>query len=68
MLPETAVLKYYGREESASPAVGSKRINDQEEAEIISRALDLSTGEPAKAVVIDPKREEVAHGSGVGGD
>ena len=41
MLPETAVLNYFGRDESASPAVGSKKINDQEEGEIISRALDL---------------------------
>jgi 2-oxoglutarate dehydrogenase E1 component len=66
MLPETTVLNYYGREESASPAVGSKRINDQEEAEIISRALDLPAKEPVKPA--EPKLEKVAQGSGVGGD
>jgi hypothetical protein len=41
MLPETAVLKYFGRDEAASPAVGSKKSATQEEAEIISRALEL---------------------------
>ncbi len=69
MLPETAVLNYYGREESASPAVGSKRINDQEEAEIISRALELPAQVSAKpAVPAETKLEKVAQGSGVGGD
>jgi 2-oxoglutarate dehydrogenase E1 component len=83
MLPETAVLNYFGREESASPAVGSKKINDQEEAEIISRALDLPAQEPPKptppaapfasdtagvASASDAKLEKVAQGSGVGGD
>jgi len=79
MLPETAVLNYFGREESASPAVGSKKINDQEEAEIISRALDLPAPEPAKPTPVETKAtddpkiaektlEKIAHGSGVGGD
>jgi 2-oxoglutarate dehydrogenase E1 component len=68
MLPETAVLNYFGREESASPAVGSKRINDREEADIISRALDLPTQEPPKPASPEPKLEKIAHGSGVGGD
>jgi 2-oxoglutarate dehydrogenase E1 component len=68
MLPETAVLNYFGREESASPAVGSKRINDQEEADIISRALDLPAQELPKPAAAENKLEKVAHGSGVGGD
>jgi len=70
MLPETAVLNYFGREESASPAVGSKRINDQEEADIISRALDLPapTTKESRPAETEPQLEKVAHGSGVGGD
>ena len=55
MLPETAVLNYFGREESASPAVGSKQINDQEETEIISRALDFPAKEPRQASRSPPK-------------
>jgi 2-oxoglutarate dehydrogenase E1 component len=51
MLPETAVLNYFGRDESASPAVGSKKINDQEEADIITRALDIR---PAPATPAAP--------------
>jgi 2-oxoglutarate dehydrogenase E1 component len=71
MLPETAVLKYFGRDEAASPAVGSKRINDQEENDIISRALELPavTTPPApKPVEAEPKMVKIAQGSGVGGD
>ncbi|MGD0768971.1 MAG: 2-oxoglutarate dehydrogenase E1 component [Tepidisphaeraceae bacterium] len=70
MLPETAVLNYFGREDSASPAVGSKRINDQEEADIISRALDLPAlpAIESKPAETEPQLEKVAHGSGVGGD
>jgi len=70
MLPKNIVLNYYGREESASPAVGSKRINDQEEAEIVSRAffLDLLVQETAKPAKPEPALQEVANGSGVGGD
>jgi 2-oxoglutarate dehydrogenase E1 component len=69
MLPETAVLSYYGRDEAASPAVGSKRVSDQEEAEVVSRALELPAPRPAPAAPADESRlEKVAHGSGVGGD
>ncbi|MDP9174144.1 MAG: 2-oxoglutarate dehydrogenase E1 component [Planctomycetota bacterium] len=41
MLSETAVLTYYGRDEAASPAVGSKKVSDAEEAELIALALEL---------------------------
>ncbi len=70
MLPETAVLSYFGRDEAASPAVGSKRVSDQEEAEIISRALELpaAAAGPPPAPPDESKLEKVAHGSGVGGD
>jgi 2-oxoglutarate dehydrogenase E1 component len=80
MLPETAVLNYFGRDESASPAVGSKKINDQEEGDIITRALDIrvaaSPAAPAAQVPVvaakpaeaTPQLVKVANGSGVGGD
>ena len=41
MLPETAVMKYYGREEAASPATGSAQLHKIEEEEILTHALDL---------------------------
>jgi hypothetical protein len=51
MLPETTVLTYIGREEAASPAVGSKKVSDREESEIVMRALELPEPKPAEAVV-----------------
>ena len=48
MLPDPAVLSYVGRDESASPATGSKKSHDSEEEEIIAHALDL--GGKAKVV------------------
>jgi 2-oxoglutarate dehydrogenase E1 component len=74
MLPETAVLTYCGRDEAASPAVGSKKISDTEDAQIVSRALDLSrprTAPPAAqpaAVGSTPELAKVAQGPGVGAD
>ena len=72
MLPETVVLCYYGRDEAASPAVGSKRVSDQEEADIISRALELPAVPPtppaSAAPAAEAKLEKVAQGSGLGGD
>jgi 2-oxoglutarate dehydrogenase E1 component len=41
MLPETAVLSYDGRDEAASPAVGSKKVSDREEAEVVATALEV---------------------------
>jgi 2-oxoglutarate dehydrogenase E1 component len=71
ILPETAVLTYFGREESASPAVGSKKTNDQEEADIILRALDLPAPPPTEPKPVegsDSRLVKVAQGSGLGGD
>jgi len=75
MLPETAVLKYYGRDEAASPAVGSKKVSDAEEAELIARALELPAREGKKLVSpatpgdsADSKMAKIAPGSGLGGD
>jgi 2-oxoglutarate dehydrogenase E1 component len=41
MLPETSVLKYVGRAESASPATGSHKLHEEEERELIARALEF---------------------------
>ena len=41
MLPDPAVLNYFGRDASASPATGSPKMHQIEEAEIISHALDI---------------------------
>jgi len=73
MLPETAVLIYCGRDEAASPAVGSKKVSDAEEAEIISRALELApahpaVAEPAAAEITNHELEKIAPGPGLGGD
>ena len=81
MLSETAVLMYAGRDEAASPAVGSKKVNDAEEAEILSRALELPPAEPPKPAAPAPSGElgrtasapkpelaKIAPGPGLGGD
>ncbi|HXE55452.1 MAG TPA: 2-oxoglutarate dehydrogenase E1 component [Tepidisphaeraceae bacterium] len=49
MLPDPAVLAYFGRDEAASPATGSYKAHEQEEQEIITQALELSTKKPAIA-------------------
>jgi 2-oxoglutarate dehydrogenase E1 component len=54
MLPETSVLSYVGRDEAASPAVGSKKVSDAEEAEILSRALELPVAETPKPLPAPP--------------
>jgi 2-oxoglutarate dehydrogenase E1 component len=41
MLPEAATLSYTGRDEAASPATGSYKMHEIEEAELIAHALDL---------------------------
>ena len=41
MLPDPAVLTYYGRDEAASPATGSMNAHNEEEREFIAQALDL---------------------------
>jgi 2-oxoglutarate dehydrogenase E1 component len=41
MLPDPAVLNYFGREASASPATGSPKMHRIEEEEIIAHALDI---------------------------
>jgi 2-oxoglutarate dehydrogenase E1 component len=78
ILPETSVLMYFGRDEAASPAVGSKKVSDSEEGEIISRALEIPgmeiTDKPEKQAVSQapatPAQElaKIAPGSGLGGD
>jgi 2-oxoglutarate dehydrogenase E1 component len=40
MLPETAVLSYVGRPEAASPATGSHKLHEEEERDLIARALE----------------------------
>jgi 2-oxoglutarate dehydrogenase E1 component len=42
MLPDPAVLSYFGRDEAASPATGSYKAHEHEEAELISAALELN--------------------------
>ena len=41
LLPETAVLRYIGRDEAASPATGAFRMHQAEEEEVIAAALEL---------------------------
>ncbi len=45
MLPDPAVLNYFGRDASASPATGSPKMHIIEENEIISHALDIRVKE-----------------------
>src|SRR5262249_40270832 len=56
-LPDGRVLTYYGRDEAASPAVGSKRLHELEEAELVGHALDLrEQGNGEKKVVEESQR------------
>jgi 2-oxoglutarate dehydrogenase E1 component len=72
MLPDPSVLSYCGRNEAASPAPGSKHLSDAEDAQIISRALDvarLRTAPPApQSAGAAPELAKVAQGPGVGAD
>jgi 2-oxoglutarate dehydrogenase E1 component len=51
LMPEAATLEYCGRDEAASPATGSYKMHEIEEAELISHALDL---QPAAAAAAAP--------------
>ena len=42
LLPDPAVLTYYGRDEAASPATGSYKMHQVEEQEIIAHALEIA--------------------------
>jgi 2-oxoglutarate dehydrogenase E1 component len=39
VLPEGAALRYVGRRESASPATGSYRLHEEEQAEFVREAF-----------------------------
>jgi len=60
LLRDTAVLSYYGREESASPATGSSKIHVIEEAEIIAHALDIPPKKDEAAVAVVKAEEKAA--------
>jgi len=47
MLPDPAVLNYYGRDEAASPATGNYKMHQVEEQEILAHALELAGKEKA---------------------
>ena len=49
ILPETAVMKYYGRREAASPATGLAKLHKIEEDEILAEALDLAATKARRA-------------------
>jgi 2-oxoglutarate dehydrogenase E1 component len=48
MLPDPAVLRYFGRDEAASPATGSFKAHEHEELELIGQALEIG---PTKSVL-----------------
>jgi 2-oxoglutarate dehydrogenase E1 component len=63
MIPETAVLRYFGREEASSPATGSYKLHEIEAEELLTAALDLpaakapqtaGNGAPAAAAAAAP--------------
>jgi hypothetical protein len=72
MLPDPSVLSYCGRNDAASPAPGSKHLSDTEDAQIISRAMDVVRPRPAppapQPAGATPELAKVAQGPGVGGD
>ena len=56
MLPDPAVLTYFGRDAAASPATGSFKMHEVEEREIITHALELTVKETAPAASGDGAR------------
>ncbi|HEX5242170.1 MAG TPA: 2-oxoglutarate dehydrogenase E1 component [Tepidisphaeraceae bacterium] len=60
LLPETAVLTYYGRDESASPATGLHKLHEEEEEEMIGQALEIPAASPAAAVAAEAQPATVA--------
>src|SRR5688572_1244685 len=50
ILPDGRVTRYYGREESASPATGSYKIHQIEEQELVAHALELPTETSKKTI------------------
>jgi 2-oxoglutarate dehydrogenase E1 component len=54
LMPEAATLEYCGRDEAASPATGSYKMHEIEEAELISHALDLQPAAAAPAAAPQP--------------
>jgi 2-oxoglutarate dehydrogenase E1 component len=49
LLPDPAVLTYFGRDEAASPATGSYKMHQVEEQELIGHALEIATKEKQPA-------------------
>ena len=45
LLPDPAVLTYYGRDEGASPATGNYKMHQIEEKEVLAHALDVPSKE-----------------------
>jgi 2-oxoglutarate dehydrogenase E1 component len=54
ILPETATLTYFGRDEGSSPATGSHKMHEQEEEELIAQALEVPVKEAHRAAVAQP--------------
>jgi 2-oxoglutarate dehydrogenase E1 component len=59
LLPDPAVLTYFGRDEAASPATGNYKMHQVEEQEIIAHALEIAAKEKTAA-----KGEAAAAGAG----
>ncbi|MDA0333724.1 MAG: 2-oxoglutarate dehydrogenase E1 component [bacterium] len=64
MLPAGAVLRYVGRDEAASPAVGDAAQHQREQQEIVDQALDVATDKQLKLENVQPRVVAVDGGSG----
>jgi len=54
LLPDN-LIKYFGRDASASPAAGSQKLSDMEESQFVTEALEIkakSEPEPPSAVAV----------------
>ena len=56
ILPDVAVLSYYGRPEAASPAVGSYHDHVKQEQVFVGAALDLPETRPARTTAKEAAR------------
>jgi 2-oxoglutarate dehydrogenase E1 component len=67
LLPDGAVLSYYGRPASASPATGLIRVHKAEEQELIAHALDLPLEKAAETAAIAAPQQAAEAAQSVSG-
>jgi 2-oxoglutarate dehydrogenase E1 component len=64
LLPDPAVLTYFGRDEGASPATGNYKMHQVEEQEILAHALEIAPKDKPPAAKGEPAAAAAGAGTG----